>query len=66
MSLNCNEINKVLDELDIEGSFIQQIVQPGYDSIALYCYKNGVSRTVLICLAPGARQIRTVRDTPFL
>ena len=61
MSLNCNEINKVLDELDIEGSFIQQIVQPGYDSIALYCYKNGVSRTVLICLAPGACRIHTTR-----
>lgn len=59
MSLNCNEINKVLDELDIENSFIQQIVQPGYDSIALYCYKNGVSRTVLICLAPGACRIHT-------
>ncbi|MBO4705931.1 MAG: NFACT family protein [Spirochaetaceae bacterium] len=61
MSLNCNEINKVLEELDIEGSFIQQIVQPGYDSIALYCYKNGVSRTVLICLAPGACRIHTTR-----
>ncbi len=61
MSLNCNEINKVLDELDIEGSFIQQVVQPGYDSIALYCYKNGVSRTVLICLAPGACRIHTTR-----
>ena len=61
MSLNCNEINKVLDELDIEGSFIQQIVQPGYDSLALYCYKNGVSRTVLVCLAPGACRIHTTR-----
>lgn len=61
MSLNCNEINKVLEELDIEGSFIQQIVQPGYDSLALYCYKNGVSRTVLICLAAGACRIHTTR-----
>ena len=61
MSLNCNEINKVLDELDVENSFIQQVVQPGYDSIALYCYKNGMSRTVLICLAPGACRIHTTR-----
>ncbi|MCR4940478.1 MAG: NFACT family protein [Treponemataceae bacterium] len=61
MSLNCNEINKVLDELDIEASFIQQIVQPGYDSMALYCYKNGVSKTVLICLAAGACRIHTTR-----
>ena len=36
MSLNCNEINVVLSELNLEGSFIQDVVQPGYDTVALY------------------------------
>src|SRR5690554_4474475 len=40
MSLNCVEINRVLEELDLAGSFIQNIIQPSYDSIALYTYRN--------------------------
>ncbi|OJF76825.1 MAG: hypothetical protein BKP49_04465 [Treponema sp. CETP13] len=55
MSLNWKEINKVIEELDLPGSFIQQIIQPGYDTIALYTYNaTQGSRTILICLAPGA------------
>ncbi len=61
MSLNCNEIQKVLGELDLNGAFIQQIVQPGYDSLAFYCYKNGTSTTLLICLAPGATRMHETR-----
>ena len=40
MSLNCNEINLILEELNIDGYFIQDIIQPGYDTIALYIYAN--------------------------
>jgi predicted ribosome quality control (RQC) complex YloA/Tae2 family protein len=40
MSLNCAEIDVILDELDLEGSFIQNIVQPSYDTIALYTYRG--------------------------
>ncbi len=61
MSLNCNEIDLVLKELDIEGSFIQEIVQPSYDSIALYTYKPGIPKTVFICLAGGECRIHEVR-----
>ena len=61
MSLNCNEIDLVLNELDIEGSFIQEIVQPSYDSIALYTYKPGIPKTVFICLAGGECRIHEVR-----
>lgn len=57
MSLNCQEINTILDEMNLTGSFIQNIVQPGFDTLALYTYKEGVSKTVLICLAPGACRI---------
>ena len=65
MSLNCNEINVILDELDLTGSFIQQIVQPGYDSLALYCYKNGKATTLLISLAPGVCRLHeTNRKVP--
>ncbi len=62
MSLNCAEIDLVLKELDLEGAFIQQIVQPSYDTIALYVYKTSWgARTVLICLAPGACRIHETR-----
>ena len=57
MSLNWKEIDLILEELDLEGSFIQQIVQPSYDTIALHIYKSGTSKTVLVCLAGGACRI---------
>lgn len=57
MSLNWKEIDLILDELDLEGSFIQQIVQPSYDTIALHTYKSGTSKTLLVCLAGGACRI---------
>ena len=60
MSLNCNEINLILTELDLEGSFIQEIVQPSYDSLALYTYKHGLPKTVFICLAGGECRIHEV------
>ena len=65
MSLNWKEINAVLDELDLAGSFIQQIVQPSYDTIALHTYKIGGGKTILICLAGGACRIHeTKRAVP--
>ncbi len=61
MSLNCEEIEIILAELNLEGSFIQQIVQPGFDSLALYTYKEGKSKTVYISLANGACRINETR-----
>ncbi len=40
MSLNCAEIDLILNELDLAGSFIQNVVQPSYDAIALYTYRG--------------------------
>ena len=57
MSLNWKEIDLILEELDLEGSFIQQIVQPSYDTIALHTYKSGTSKTLLVCLAGEACRI---------
>ena len=81
MSLNCAEIDLVLSELDLEGSFIQNVIQPSFDTIAFYTYKgarsypgargdpdgraegdvDAVSRTVLVCLAPGVCRIHETR-----
>ncbi len=61
MSLNWKEINVVLDELDLNNAYIQGIVQPGYDSIALYVYKKSTAKTVFISLASGACRINETR-----
>ncbi|MBR5645278.1 MAG: NFACT family protein [Treponema sp.] len=57
MSLNCNEINLILKELSIDGAYIQDIIQPGYDMLCLYTYKNGCAKTVLICTAQNSVRI---------
>lgn len=53
MSLNCNEIDLILSELDLTGSFIQEVVQPNFNSIALYTYKPSCPKTLFISLAAG-------------
>jgi len=59
MSLNCNEINLILSELDLSGSFIQEIIQPGYDTLALSIYKSGEAKTVIICTKPDSCRINS-------
>lgn len=61
MSLNCNEINLILSELDITGTFIQDVVQPGYDTMAFYTYKEGCAKTVLVCTAQNSVRINETR-----
>lgn len=61
MSLNCTEINSILDELDLEGAFIQDIIQPGYDTLALYTYKEGTAKTLLICTAQNSVRLNETR-----
>ena len=61
MSLNCNEINLILKELDITGTFIQDIIQPGYDTMAFYTYKEGCAKTVLVCTAQNSVRINETR-----
>ncbi|MBO7124123.1 MAG: NFACT family protein [Treponema sp.] len=61
MSLNCNEINLILSELNLAGSFIQDIIQPGYDTIALYTYKEGAAKTILICAGHDATRINETK-----
>ncbi|MDE6245376.1 MAG: NFACT family protein [Treponemataceae bacterium] len=61
MSLNCNEIDLVLSELSLDGAFIQDIIQPGYDTLALYTYSAGSAKTILICTAQNACRINETR-----
>ena len=61
MSLNCNEINLILNELNLRGAFIQDIIQPGYDTLAFYTYKEGTAKTVLICTAQNSVRINETR-----
>ena len=61
MSLNCNEINLILNELNLEGAFIQDIIQPGYDTLALYTYKEGSAKTLLVCTAQNSVRLNETR-----
>ena len=65
MSLNCNEIDVALNELDLEGAFVQDVVQPGFDSLSLDVYKTAEPKTVFICIAAGSCRIhQTWRKVP--
>lgn len=50
-----------MDELNLQGAFIQDIIQPGFDTIAFYTYKNGAAKTVLVCTANGACRLNETR-----
>ncbi|MBP5357743.1 MAG: NFACT family protein [Treponema sp.] len=61
MSLNCNEINLILKELELEGSFIQKVVQPSYDMLAFRVIKNGALATILICTGSQVCRIHSTK-----
>ena len=61
MSLNCNEIDVILQELNISGYFIQDIIQSGYDAIAFYLYGNGNAKTLLVCTAQNSCRINETK-----
>ena len=61
MSLNCNEIDLILSELDLNTSFIQEVVQPNYNSLAIYTYKPGLPKTLFISLEAGSCRINETR-----
>ncbi len=61
MSLNCNELNLIIDELNLEGSFIQEIVQPGYDMISFRIIKNGELSNLAICTGANSCRINRTK-----
>lgn len=61
MSMNWKEIDLVLEELELDGSFIQNIIQPNFDSLALYLYKEGRAQTLFVSFASGSCRIHETR-----
>ena len=53
MSLNWREIDRVLEELELENSFVREIMQPDYSRLILTCYRPGRTVRLLICLESG-------------
>lgn len=64
MSLNWKEIDLVLSELDLEGSQIQRIEQPSYDSIVLGLYGRGIETNLVISVAQGACRLHRSGKRP--
>ncbi|MBQ3798963.1 MAG: NFACT family protein [Treponema sp.] len=61
MSLNCNEINLIIQELDLPGSFIQEIVQPGYDTLSFRIINKGKSENLVVCTGASACRMNRSR-----
>ncbi|MDR2477081.1 MAG: NFACT family protein [Treponema sp.] len=65
MSLNWQEIDLVLAELDLSGAQIQAVTQSAFDVLCLRIHKHGSNKQVLIALTPGACRIHeTFRSVP--
>jgi predicted ribosome quality control (RQC) complex YloA/Tae2 family protein len=52
VSLNYAEIDILLSELNAPGAFVQSVVQPTYETLALRLYQPGRPFTLFVCLAP--------------
>lgn len=61
MSLNCREIDTILGELELEGSYIQDIVQPGFGTLAFFIYGKNGAKTILICTAQNSCRIHETK-----
>ncbi len=60
MSLNTKEIDLIINELDLAGSYIQKITQSDFQSLYFSLYKPGNRFTVKISLSQGrTRMCRT-------
>ena len=57
MSLNTKEIDLILSELDLPGSYIQKIVQSDFQSLHFSLYKPGNKYELKISLSPGKTRL---------
>ena len=57
MSLNASEINLILDELDIAGSYIQKIIQPDFHTLIFSVFSPRDRFNLLISMKPGTSRI---------
>ncbi len=61
MSLNTKEIDVILDELKLEGRFIQKIIQPSYTSIVFYLYSDA-PLTLFVSLEAGGCRLHSTEN----
>jgi len=64
MSLNHKEIEQILGELEIEGSHLQKIKQPNFNTLYLEFYRPGNRFGIIICMAPGKTRIHLAPKAP--
>ncbi len=64
MSLNWVEIDEVLGELSLEGSFLQNVRQADYHHFYFEFYSPGRPRQVLVSLAPQRTRLHEVVKRP--
>lgn len=57
MSLNASEINLILEELDIDGSYIQKIIQPDFHTLIFSVFSPRDRFNLLISMKPGTSRI---------
>ncbi|HEY9054766.1 MAG TPA: NFACT RNA binding domain-containing protein [Rectinemataceae bacterium] len=62
--MNYKEIDLVLRELDLEGSKIQRVFQPSYDTMVFELFAQGRRFNMLVSLSPGACRIHRVESLP--
>jgi predicted ribosome quality control (RQC) complex YloA/Tae2 family protein len=63
VSLNWREIDRILSELELPGSFIQNVIQPDYSSLLLELYSQSGGRSSLyVSLKPGKTRLHRVRE----
>lgn len=64
MSLNWREIDAVLAELDLGGSFVQSVVQPDFRNLYLEIFRPGRRFFLRICLETGRTRLHASDRKP--
>ncbi|WP_024468063.1 NFACT RNA binding domain-containing protein [Treponema pedis] len=64
MSLNNKEIDLILRELELEGKFIQKIIQPSYTSLVFFLYDEKAVTLFISLEAGGCRLHSTENKIP--
>ena len=64
MSLNWVEIDAVLAEIDLPGSYVQQVIQPDFRNLYLEVFRPGRRFFLRVCLETGKSRIHTTDRRP--
>jgi predicted ribosome quality control (RQC) complex YloA/Tae2 family protein len=64
VALNWKEIDQVLEELPLEGSYVQKVVQPDYRNLVLSLHRPGQSFHFLCSLEQGKARIHRQSRKP--